>query len=342
MDTIKVMQVGMGPIGQKVVRFATKRSGIEFVAAVDPADDKLDRDIGQLCELDGELGIRVAPDIASALAGVSSTEKDVKPDVAILTTVSGFEECARQAAEIAGHGIHIVSTCEEMSFPWDTHPELAKQLDETAKANNVAILGTGVNPGFLMDLLPTVLTGVCQEVESIKVSRVQDATYRRVPFQQKIGAALTLEEFDAKKQTGTLRHVGLTESLQMIAASLGWRLDKTEDVLTPIIAEAEITTGYRKITAGMASGVQQIGTGYVDGRKRIELVFRASVGEKDPADTIEIKGTPNVTSIIPGGVNGDIATCAITVNATRAIMRAAPGLRTMIDMPTVSFFENVT
>ncbi len=331
MKKIRLMQVGIGPIGQKVVNYLLQREGLEIVAAVDPAPDKAGKDLGRLCGLDQDLGVIVSDTLEAAVA-------TARPDVAILTTVSSFEQCAVQAADIARLGIHVVSTCEEMSFPWQTAPQTASTLDETARKHKVSVLGTGVNPGFLMDYLPTAMTAVCQNVERIKVSRHQDATFRRIPFQQKIGAGLTPEEFEKKKKTGTLRHVGLRESIHMIAASLGWQLDKTEDILSPVIAEQEISTGYKPIKAGMAAGVRQIGKGWVGGDELITLEFIAAVGQPDPADTIEIKGTPDITSTIPGGVNGDVATCAITVNAIKSVMNAAPGLRTMTDVPAVSFF----
>lgn len=331
MDKIKLMQVGIGPIGQQVVRYALEREGIEIVAAVDLDPDKIGKDLGRICDLDKDLGVNVSNDLGAAVS-------DANPDVAVLTTVSSFEKCAAQAAEIAKLGVHVVSTCEEMSFPWDTAPDIASQLDETARTHDVAVLGTGVNPGFLMDFLPTAMTAVCQDVTRIKVSRVQDATFRRVPFQQKIGAGLTLEEFEELKKTGRLRHVGLTESIQMIAANLGWKLDKTEDIISPVVAKADVTTGYTPIKAGMAAGVKQTGKGWVGGAELITLEFIAAVGESSPSDTIEIKGTPDITSTIPGGVNGDIATCAITVNAIKSVTKAAPGLRTMTDIPVVSFF----
>lgn len=332
MDSIRVLQVGIGPIGQKIVKFVQQRKGLEIVAAVDPAPGKVGMDLGGLCGLDADLGVIVSSDLGSVVSAA-------KPDIAVLTTVSSFSECAAQAAEIAKLGIDVVSTCEEMSYPWDAAPEIARELDETARAHNVSILGTGVNPGFLMDFFPIALTGVCQNVTSIKVSRLQDAAFRRVPFQQKIGAGLTLAEFEDKRKTGQLRHVGLAQSLQMIAASLGWKLERTEDILTPVIAETDITAGYVPIKAGLAAGVRQIGKGWVEGAERITLEFIAAVGQPNPSDTIEIEGTPGITSTIPGGINGDIATCAITVNAIRSVAHAAPGLRTMIDIPTVSFFE---
>ncbi|OIN98365.1 hypothetical protein AUJ66_01095 [Candidatus Desantisbacteria bacterium CG1_02_38_46] len=329
---IKIIQIGLGPIGQKITKYIVERKGIEIVAVVDPAVDKAGKNLSELCSLDKDLGIKVLPDIGLAM-------QDNKPDVALLTTFSSLEKIIPQVEEIAKYGVNIVSTCEELSFPWDTQPELAKKLDEIAKANNISLLGTGVNPGFLMDFLPIVLSGVCQQVKQMRVSRIQDAITRRIPFQKKIGVGLTLEEFEEKRRTGTLRHVGLTESMHMIARKIGWRLEKTEDILTPVVAESEVSIGDMRIKPGMALGVQQTGKGYFNGEEVITLIFRASAGEKNPADTIEIKGIPDITCRIPGGINGDIATCAITINAISSITGLSGGLKTMADIPVVSFWQ---
>ena len=322
MKRIKIIPVGLGPVGQKIVKYVVERNGLEIVAAVDPAADKAGKKLSELCGLNEDSGIKISDDMKSAV------KENNKPDVALLATVSSLQRIIPQIEEIAKYGINVVSTCEELVFPWATQPELARRLDEIAQKYGISVLATGVNPGFLMDFLPIALTGVCQEVKSIKVSRIQDASFRRVPFQKKIGAGLSLMEFEEKKKTETLRHVGLTQSMQMIARRMGWKLDKTEDILTPIMAES----------ARIATGVQQIGKGYVNGEEKITLFFRAAIGEKNPRDTIEIKGTPEITSTIVGGINGDIATCAIIINAIKSIIDASPGLKTMTDIPVVSFF----
>ncbi len=331
MQSIKILQIGLGPLGQKTVQYISERKGMEIVAAVDIDTKKTGKDVGEVCSLGKELGIKVAPGLEMAMQGV-------KPDVVLLTTVSSLNSLAGQVEEIARYGLNIVSTCEELSHPWGTQKELAEKLDGIAKKNNISILGTGVNPGFLMDFLPIALTGVCQKVDRIKISRIQNASFRRIPFQKKIGAGLSPEEFEVKRQQGTLRHVGLAESIHMIAGRMGWKLDATEDVLTPIIAPEDTPAGETVIKAGMALGVQQIGKGYVKGEEKITLVFRASIGEENPADTVEIKGTPDITSTIPGGVNGDVATCAIAINAIRSITSVPAGLKTMVDVPVVSYF----
>ena len=332
MHTIKIIQVGLGPLGQKITKYILERKGLEIVGAVDPAPDKADRDLGELCSID-KLGIEVSKSLDAAM-------QNSNPDVALLTTVSDMERITPQIEKILSYKIPIVSTCEELSFPWDTSPELAKRIDKAAKSNNVSVLGTGVNPGFLMDFLPIAMTGVCQDVKNIKISRIQDAFFRRIPFQKKIGAGLTLEEFEEKRKSGTLRHVGLRESMHMIASKMGWKLSRTEDILTPVVAEHDIKTDVMKISEGMARGVQQIGKGYVNEEQLITLEFRAAIGEKNSYDTIEIKGTQDIVSTIKGGINGDIATCAVTINAIKSILNTTPGLKTMADVPVVSFFCN--
>lgn len=331
MNKMKVVQVGLGPLGQKITQFINQRQNIEIIGAVDVSSEIIDRDLGELCGV-GDMGVKIQGSIRESL-------KRAKPDAVILTTVSTLEKIAPQIEEIISYGVPVVSTCEELSYPWDTSLSLAVRIDMAAKANKVAVLGTGVNPGFLMDSLPTFLTAVCQDVQRVTVHRIQNAAFRRIPFQRKIGAGLTLEQFEDKKKEGILRHVGLTESVQLIASRMGWQLSKTEDMLVPIVADREIKTDTMRIPVGHAAGVQQIGKGYVGSEDRITLVFRAAVGEPNPRDSIEIKGTPSVTSIIEGGVHGDVATCAITINALKQIITSRPGLRTMADISMVSFFS---
>jgi hypothetical protein len=331
MNKMKVVQIGLGPLGQKITQFVAQRENIEVVGAIDVSPEIIDRDLGELCGLDN-MGIKIQSSLEDCLRGL-------KPDAVILTTVSTMEKITPQIEEIVSHGIPVVSTCEELSYPWDTSLSLSERIDMVAKANKVAVLGTGVNPGFLMDSLPTFLTSVCQDVQAITVHRIQNATFRRIPFQRKIGAGLTLEQFERKKEEGTLRHVGLIESVQLIASRMGWELSKTEDILVPVITDREIITDAMRIPVGYAAGVQQIGKGYVGNEDKIILVFRASVGEPNPYDSIEIKGTPTIKSIIEGGVNGDVATCAITINALKQIIKTQPGLRTMADISMVSFFS---
>jgi hypothetical protein len=327
---INTVHVGIGPIGQKMVKYAVERGCFNIVGAVDPAPDKAGRELGELCGVE-PLGITVSSNLDDAIRAKS-------PEVALDTTVSSIVSFESHFSELAKAKLHIISTCEELFFPWNTQAEVSKRIDKVCRENGVVCLGTGVNPGYLMDLLPTVLTGPCRNVKKVEVWRVQDASVRRNPFQQKIGAGLTLEEFEVGKKNGTLGHVGLPESVDFIADRLGWKLDRNIETLEPVIADKDINTGYKPISKGMVCGVQQVGRGFVGDRDVITLNFRAAVGEPESYDRVQIDGEPAIQSKIAGGVNGDIATCAITLNAVRSVLEASPGLKTMGDIPPVAFF----
>jgi 2,4-diaminopentanoate dehydrogenase len=200
MDQIKVIQVGLGPLGQKIVQFINQRIGIKIIGAVDVAPDLTGKDMGLHCGI-GERGILIHASIAACLEAL----KGQRPDAVILTTVSSMAKITPQIESIVAYGLPVVSTCEELLFPWNVSEGLAERIDQAAIAHQVAVLGTGVNPGFLMDSLPIFLTAVCQDVKKITVNRIQDAAARRIPFLKKIGAGLTFEQFEMKKAEGTLR-----------------------------------------------------------------------------------------------------------------------------------------
>ena len=329
---IKVVQYGLGPIGCRSVQYLTERGHFDLVGAIDSDRQKLGVDVGDLAELPGQLGLRVTDDATNLL-------REVEAEVVVLTTTSSLEQIRHQVLEIVSCGKNVVSTCEELMYPWLTSPSLAKEIDLAAREQGVSVLSTGVNPGFLMDFLPLVMTGVCRDVEKVTVERIQDAQFRRLPFQKKIGAGLTEREFEERVRAGNLRHVGLTESMHLLASGLGWRLDKTEDIIEPVIASREVATANLTIEPGRALGVSQIGKGYVGSEEVITLIFRATIGEPEPRDRVLIQGTPSIDMTIEEGVNGDTATCAIIVNAIPVVIQAPAGLRTMADINPISFFK---
>jgi len=330
MSKLKVVQMGLGPIGNKVTQYLLERKSIEIVGAIDNDPAKVGQDVGVLAGLE-PIGVKVTANLSQVLGNGNV-------DVVVLTTTSSLIKTYEQLITLISYGVNVVSSCEELSYPWLTQPELAAHIDKLAKENNVAVLGTGVNPGFLMDFLPTAMSGICRSVQKVHIERIQDASFRRIPFQKKIGAGLTVDQFEQKVQDGTLRHVGLTESVHMIASRIGWALDKTEDIITPILAEKEVTCESMRIEAGKVLGVQQIGRGFVGGEEVITLVFRAAIGEVGARDRILIEGVPAIDTCIEGGVNGDVATCAILVNAVQTVAKARAGLRTMADIEPIAYF----
>lgn len=333
---IHIVQIGIGALGKQVLQYAIERKGLHLAGVVDINPELTGKDAGSI--LGGEtFGIKVSGSIAEALKTAPST-----PRVAMISTVSSVEKLIPQIEEAAKAGLHIVTTCEEMIYPWRQHTEAAEQIDDICKKNKVVCLGTGVNPGFIMDFLPAVFSSVSQQVDHILVERVQDASKRRVPFQKKIGAGLSHKEFDDQKLDGKLGHTGLPESIDLIAAAIGWELDKEHsESLKPVLSDRDTEEGYKNIKIGLPAGAEQIGRGFSNGSEVIKLVFKASVGEKKSCDRISIKGLPNINMEIAGGVNGDVATSAITVNVIRSVFHCSPGLKTMLDVPVPAHYWNI-
>ncbi|MEP7010967.1 MAG: dihydrodipicolinate reductase [Acidobacteriota bacterium] len=331
---IRVLQVGLGPIGASIARQIGARSGFELVGGVDLDPGKVGRDLGPICGLGKDLGIAVSGDLAAALA-------ELKPEIAVVSTSSALEKVTGTIQACLAAGVAVVSTTEELSFPWRERPELARRIDDAARAVGRAVLGTGVNPGFAMDALPLALTAVCERVDGVIVRRIQDASKRRLPFQQKIGAGLTVAEFHAKVAAGGVRHVGLAESIGMLASAFGWKLDSVTDEIWPKIAVARVASPDLEVAAGDCSGVVQLGLGKEGDRVRIRLEFEAYLGAPASYDEIEIAGSPALKSRVEGGIPGDLATASIVVNAIPRVLAAPSGLITMRDLPPAHWWPGI-
>jgi len=328
---IRVLHVGLGPIGAAVVRQVAARKGLKIVGAVDIDPAKIGRDLGDVTGVGRGLGVKIAGDLKKAI-------KAAKPDVAVLCTSSSLRKVVPQFEEVLKLKVPIVSTTEELAFPTAGNTRAARAIHKAALKGKAAVLGTGVNPGFTMDALPLALTAVCERVESIEVDRVQDARIRRLPFQQKIGAGLTKEQFQTKVEDTSVRHVGLAESISMIAMGLGWKLDRITDEIKPKIADTAVSSEFLTVDAGKVCGIIQDGVGYRDGKPVITLHMEAYLGAPESYDAVRVKGSPNINSKISGGVHGDVATASMVVNSIPLVLQVKPGLHTMLDMPLPHYF----
>jgi 4-hydroxy-tetrahydrodipicolinate reductase len=316
-----VAQYGIGPIGAEIIKVILTKPWIRFVAAVDIDPAKVGKDVGDVLGLGRKVGVTVTPSL------------NVKPDVVCHSTASRLKEVEAQLRDLLGRGCHVVSTCEELAFPLDQN--IRETLQTIARTANVTLLGTGVNPGFVMDKLPLTLSSVCQEVRSIEIHRTVDASSRREPLQKKVGAGISKDEFKRAVADGSIKHMGLRESLVMIANGLRIELDSISDeTISPMIAPERIVTEYLTVEAGEVAGVHQVITGSSKGKIDLVLDIRMYVGAKEPADRIDIKGIPDVSMVIPGGIHGDRATAAMVVNAIPRVIAARPGVLTMDDIPT--------
>jgi 4-hydroxy-tetrahydrodipicolinate reductase len=307
------------------------RKGLAIVGAVDIDPAKAGRDLGEVCGVGRRLRVKVTDDI-------TRTIKATKPDVAVLCTSSSLRKVWPEFEAVLKLKVPIVSTTEELAYPVRSNAAAAKRIDALATRARVAVLGTGVNPGFVMDALPIALTGVCESVTAIEVDRIQDARIRRLPFQKKIGAGLTREEFMEKVRDGSVRHVGLAESVSMIADALGWKLEKVTDEIHPKMATEPVSSEFLSVEPGRVLGLIQDGTGYRKGEPVIVLHMEAYLGAPESYDAVRVHGNPPLTMKLAGGVHGDVATASIVVNSIPKVMHAAPGLRTMRDMVLPSFF----
>lgn len=334
MPNIRVMHFGLGPIGASIVKQVAARKGLTIVGAVDLDPAKVGRDLGDVVGLPKRLRVKVEADAARVL-------KAAKPDIVIHATSSSLKRVMPQLEMLLKAKAAVISTTEELSYPGYTHIRQARQLHTWAKKSKVAVLGTGVNPGFAMDALPIMLTAVCEKVDRVVVNRLQDARMRRLPFQQKIGAGLTTEQFQKKVDDGSVRHVGLAESIAMIADALGWPLDRITDDIRPKLATVTISSEFLAVDPGYVCGIIQDGVGYRGGEPVIRLHLEAYLGAPESYDAVEIEGTPMLSMKVAGGIHGDIATASMVVNSIPKVLSATPGLHTMRDLALPSFFPGL-
>jgi 4-hydroxy-tetrahydrodipicolinate reductase len=327
-EKIRIIQYGLGPIGSAVARHVVERTGLDLVGGVDIDPAKIGNDVGEVIGLGQPLGFPVSVKLADVLDRTAA-------DVVLHTTSSYFDLFKDQILGILEAGLDVVSTAEELSFPWLAHADEASEIDAAAKRVGKTVLGTGVNPGFLMDALPLFLTAICQQVDRIEVTRVINASTRRGPFQAKIGSGLTVDEFRARMAAGRMGHVGLPESVDMVFDSLGRKLTRYESGVEPVIAERVVKTDHFEVQPGRVIGLNQVARGYTEQGEFLTLTFIAALDAGQDGDTVRVMGHPDLEVTLKG-TNGDIATVAIAVNAVRRVKEAAPGLVTMRDLPIIT------
>jgi 4-hydroxy-tetrahydrodipicolinate reductase len=327
---IRVVQYGVGPIGASIVRLMRTKQALEIVGAIDNDPAKVGRDLAELAEAAGApWGVLVSNDAAKVL--------ERPADIVVHSTSSLLPDVMDQLLECLDAGSCVVSTCEELAYPFRKYPELARKLDAAAKDNGVSLVGTGVNPGFVMDKLVLTLAAVAQRVEHASAVRIVDASNRRLPLQKKIGAGLTVAEFREQVAAGAVKHHGLPESVAMVADGLGLAIDEITETIEPAVAAEPVKTEFLEVAPGQAAGVHQIARGLAGGEEKIYMELKMYVGAKQSSDTIRLRGEPDIQLAIPGGIHGDIATAAVVVNVIPVILAAPAGLSTARDIP-FSFF----
>jgi hypothetical protein len=329
LKTVKIVSYGIGVIGKRLASHLLTKEGIEIVGAIDINPMIVGKDLGEVLG-HKNIGVIISDDVDKVLS-------ETKPDIVCHTTMSYLSQTYDQFVGILKHGVNIISTCEELGYPYveKESTKLAKKLDKLAKKKGATLLGTGINPGFLMDTLPIFLSGPCEQIDSIYISRQMNAATRRIPFQNKIGAGMSVKEYrdaiDNHKITG---HVGLEQSIQMIADVLGWTLDEIKvDQPEPVTFDYEVNSEAIEVPAGYAAGGKQMAYGISGGKEIITMDFKAYIGAEEEFDSVRISGVPPVNNKITPCVHGDHGTIAMTTNMIPHVINAEPGLKTMAELP---------
>lgn len=326
--TLRVALAGLGPVGQATARLVLQTPGLKLVAAVDPAPAYAGKDLGAVLGLPRKLGLKVE-------GRPERFAKKARADVAFVCTSSLLKDVKPQVAALLAGRMRVITTCEELAYPVGKRAQDFRELDQLARRKKVALLSTGVNPGFAMDALALALTAPCARVRRISVTRVVDAASRNLPLQRRVGAGLSLSQFRRAVTEGAVRHVGLVESAHTIAAALGWKLERVDETLEPAIAPRDFDTEYLRIAAGAAAGIRQSVRAYRNGEPAISLDLQVYVGAEAPRDHVLVDADPPVDATLAGGINGDRAAAAVLVNSLPRVLAAPPGLLSVRDLPLV-------
>lgn len=333
MENVKVAIWGFGAMGSGIAKVLLRKKGVDIVGVCDIHPERVNRSIYDI------LGVEKngRPDVV-VCSEIEKVVHDANCDICVLATDSFTRKAFDKIKYVVGQKVNVISTAEEMSYPKAQEPEHAAEIDRLAKANGVSVLGTGINPGLMMDLLAICLTGCMTDVESVTCRRVNSLSPFGPAVMEEQGVGLTVDAFNKGVADGTLAgHVGFAESVGMIAEALGWKVDKFEQQMKPIVTSVDRKSPYGFAAAGDVAGVNMTGQGYVDGEVKIDMIHPQQIEPEmegtHTGDYIVLKGTPEVNMAIKPEVDGGIGTIAMVVNMIPHVINARPGLKTMLDLP---------
>ncbi len=327
----RVVLWGLGAMGQGIARALLGRTGVEVVGALDTSPEKAGRDLGEVVGSGRPTGVRVSnvPEEVLDRAGA---------DLVIIATTSFLRDLLPQVRRSLEAGANVISIGEEMAYPWVEDPDRARELDRLARAQGYTVLGTGINPGFVLDTLIIALTGACLEVKRIHALRVNDLSPFGPTVMRTQGVGTTPQDFRKGLVEGTVvGHIGFPQSIHLIAKALGWRIERIDQEREPIISKTYRRTPYVNVAPGEVAGCRHTARAYVNGREAIVLEHPQQVlpGTEgvETGDFIRIEGTPSINLRIQPEIPGGTGTIALAVNMIPLVISAGPGLVTMADLP---------
>ncbi|HPD13096.1 MAG TPA: 2,4-diaminopentanoate dehydrogenase [Bacilli bacterium] len=332
-EVVKVVIWGFGAMGSGMAKMITRKQGFEIIGVCDRFDKLVGQKVSDLIGTTSNL----APDLIVKKT-IEEIIPNVCPDVALLCTDSFTEKAFPKIKWLLEHQVNVITTAEEMAFPWANRPDLAKELDQIAKKNGVSVLGAGINPGLMMDLLVILLTGAMETVDKIEVRRINSLSPYGETVMTEQGVGLSVSEFQKLKEKGLLAgHVGFKESVGMIAHALGWDVESFEQEMLPIITDVDRKSPYGFAPKGHVAGVNMMAHAIISGEEKLTMLhpqqIEPQLGGIQTGDYITLQGKPKIKMAITPEVEGGTGTIAICVNMIPHIINAKPGLKTMLDLP---------
>ncbi len=333
-DHIRVLVLGTGQIGSGIARLLLLKQGLELVAAYGRRPERAGLDVGETIGLGRTLGISIGTDLPALI-------ERTRPDIAIQATCSRVVDAMAEITALVRQGIHVISIAEEMACPACSSPTFAEEIHWLAVSKGVVVLGTGINPGFVFDLLVVTLSGVCADVQAVTARRSNDLSpYGRTVLSSQ-GVGLSREAFTSGLEDGTVvGHIGFTESIHLVATALGWDIERVEEKREPIIAKLRRETPLISVEPGQVAGCNHTAVAFRAGRPAITLAHPQQVQPQregiQTGDSIAIDGTPDVCLSGSPEIPGGEGTVALAVNMIPRVMNAAAGLHSMLDLPVTA------
>lgn len=331
MENIKVMIWGFGAMGRGMAEMLSTKKGVDIVGVCDLNPSLIGKNVFELLKSNRKSDVTVTNDIDALL-------KNVKADVCLIATDSFVKATYEKIIKVLKHKINVISTAEEMAFPMANEPELSRQIDLVAKENQVTVLGTGINPGFVMDLLVVALSGTMKDVTFVEAKRINSLSPFGPAVMHEQGVGISMESYEKRSKDGSLAgHVGFKESVSMIASAMGVKLDDFKQQMKPIVTSIDRKSPYGEAKKGTLAGVNMTGQGFIKDQVFINMIHPQQIEPEmegtHTGDYINLKGTPNISMSITPEIDGGIGTIAMCVNMIPHVINARPGLKTMIDLP---------
>lgn len=330
---IKVVVWGLGSMGSGIAKMVLSKKGFTIVGAIDMDPNKVGKKLYEILNVEAN-----EDNTCTVTKNAEDVIKKGFADVCLMATASFTKVVFPLIKMAAEAGMNVVTTAEEMSYPRALDPELSNQLDKIAKKNQVSILGTGVNPGFIMDLVVIMLTGVCDHVDSLNVTRINDLACFGKAVMVEQGIGLKPEEFiQGVKDDTVVGHVGFLQSFGMFEEAFGVKFDDIRQEKEPIVTTVPRATDIVSVNAGDVAGCRQLGCANLGKKTFVTMEhpqqIRPEMEQVETGDYITVHGTPNLNLQIKPEIPGGIATIAICVNMVPLIINSEPGLKTMLDLP---------